>query len=58
MPTVYREVGVRSQGLLDAQDPKKLPEIEEELVSRFKKFEEEGTVKMPFPYRIVTARKI
>ena len=58
MPTVYREVGVRSKGLLDAQDPKKIPEIEEELVFRFKKFEEEGTVKMPFPYRIVTARKI
>ena len=39
MPTLYREVGVRSQGLLDAQDTKKLPEIEAELVSRFKKFE-------------------
>ena len=58
MPTVYREVGVRSKGLLDAQDTKKLPEIEAELVSRFKKFEEEGTVKMPFPYKIVTAQKI
>ena len=58
MPTLYREVGVRSQGLLDAQDTKKLPEIEAELVSRFKKFEEEGTVKMPFPYKIVTAQKI
>ena len=58
MPTVYREVGVRSQGLLDAQDKKKLPEIEAELVYRFKKFEEEGTVKMPFPYKIVTAQKI
>ena len=58
MPTLYREVGVRSKGLLDAQDTKKLPEIEAELVSRFKKFEEEVTVKMPFTYRIVTARKI
>ena len=58
MPIVYREVGVRSKGLLDAQDTKKLPEIEAELVSRFKKFEEGGTVRMPFPYKIVTAQKI
>ena len=57
MPTVYREVGVRSKGLLDAQDPKKLPEIEAELVSRYREFEKNGTVKMPFPYRIVTAQK-
>jgi ubiquinone/menaquinone biosynthesis C-methylase UbiE len=57
MPTVYREVGVRSKGLLDAQDPNKLPKIEAELVSRYREFEEEGTVKMPFPYRIVTAKK-
>ena len=48
MPTVYREVGVRSKGLLDAQDPKKLPEIEAELVSRYREFEKDGTVKMPF----------
>ena len=41
MPTVYREVGVRSKGLLDAQDPKKLPEIEAELVSRYRKFEKD-----------------
>ena len=57
MPTVYREVGVRSKGLLDAQDPDKLPKIEAELVSRYREFEQKGTVKMPFPYRIVTAQK-
>ncbi len=57
IPKIYREVGVRSKGLLDFQDQNKLPRIETELISRFKEFEEEGTVKMPFPYVIVTARK-
>ena len=54
---MYREVAVRSKGLLDSQDPKKIPSIESKLIERFKEFEIDGIVNMPFPYRIVTAEK-
>ena len=58
IPQMYREVAVRSKGLLDSQDPKKIPSIESKLIERFKEFEIDGIVNMPFPYRIVTAKKI
>ena len=58
IPQMYREVAVRSKGLLDSQDPKNLPAIESKLIERFKEFEINGSVSMPFPYRLVTAKKI
>ena len=53
----YREISVRSQGLLDSQIPEKLHVVESELIKRFKNFEKNGSVHLPFPYRIVSAVK-
>ena len=55
MPQVYREMAVRTQGLLDAQPPEALARVETELVRFFEPFEEDGIVVLPFPYCIISA---
>ncbi len=56
MPRIYREMAVRTQGLLDAQPPEQLPRVEAELIRFFEPYEEDGIVVLPFPYCIVSAR--
>jgi len=55
MPRVYREMAVRTQGLLDAQPAQQLPRVEAGLVRFFEFYEQEGVVVLPFPYCIVSA---
>ena len=55
MPRVYREMAVRTQGLLDAQPAHQLPRVEAELIRFFEPYEQAGVVVLPFPYCIVSA---
>lgn len=57
IPDWYREISVRSQGLLDSQHPDKLAVVERELINRFEDYEVDGVVTLPMPHRIVTAAK-
>ena len=57
IPDWYREISVRSQGLLDNQHPDKLEIVERELINRFKDYEVDGMVTLPMPHRIVTVSK-
>ena len=57
IPDWYRDISVRSQGLLDAQPPGKLAAVEQALIERFMEYETDGMVILPMPHRIVTATK-
>ena len=57
IPNWYRDISVRSQGLLDAQPPEKLAVVEEALIERFMEYEIDGMVVLPMPHRIVTVDK-